>query len=122
MSDNAHPAHEVPEHSTWSQAGRGFFAAAWRHKALVALGVATGLLGAGFFYAQATPVYQSKAQVLVVKKRPDDVTGIDTRNLAIEDYVAAHTRPCLKAPWLLSGPSASASCKPWSACRATAQT
>ena len=42
------------------------------------------------YYAQATPVYQSTAQVLVVKKRPDAVTGVDTRHLAIEDYVATH--------------------------------
>jgi uncharacterized protein involved in exopolysaccharide biosynthesis len=46
-------------------------------------------LGLGaIVYSLLPRVYQSTAQVLVVKKRPDAVTGVDTRPLATEDYVA----------------------------------
>src|SRR5476651_2158028 len=71
-------------------AGRSLFEIAWNRKTYLALGGVVGLVLGLLFYVQATPVYQSKAQMLVVKKRPDNVTGIDTRNLAIEDYVATH--------------------------------
>ena len=40
----------------------------WRRKALVAAGTVVGLVIAALVYAQSTPVYQSPAQVLVVKK------------------------------------------------------
>jgi succinoglycan biosynthesis transport protein ExoP len=62
--------------------------AAWQRRSLVLLGVVVGLALGGLYYAQTTPAYESKAQVLVVKKRPDDVTGMDTRHLEVEDYVA----------------------------------
>jgi capsular exopolysaccharide synthesis family protein len=88
---------EVPAPSALSQAGRGLLEIAWRRKALLALGIALGLIVGAFVFARTTPVYQSKAQVMVVKKRPDNVTGIDTRNLAIEDYVASH-QALLKSP------------------------
>ena len=82
--------------------GRGLLAIAWNRKYLVGLGVVVGLIGGLMFYAQATPVYQSKAQVLVVKKRPDTFTGIDTRNLAIEDFVATH-KTLIESPTIIEG-------------------
>lgn len=68
----------------------GLLRIAWRRKTLVALGVVVGLVLGVLYYAQATPVYQSTAQVLVVKKRPDMVAGADTRLSYFEDYVATH--------------------------------
>ncbi|MBY0526630.1 MAG: polysaccharide biosynthesis tyrosine autokinase [Gemmataceae bacterium] len=61
---------------------------AWQRRSLLLFGVGLGLLFGGIYFVAAPPTYQSTTQVLVVKKRPDEVTGKDTRNLAIEDYVA----------------------------------
>src|ERR1043165_7001264 len=83
---------EQHDHSAFSPLKtRSLLEIAWNRKSLIALGIIVGLTVGVLLYVQATPVYQSKAQVLVVKKRPDNVTGIDTRNLVIEDYVATHT-------------------------------
>ncbi len=66
-------------------------------KQLLIVGVLVGLAAAFLYFAKAPRVYESTAQVLVVKKRPDTVTGLDTRNLAIEDYVATH-QTLLRSP------------------------
>src|SRR5262249_23681329 len=47
-----------------------YAAAAWRHKLLVLAGLAAGPAAVIVAYAQRTPVYESTAQVLVVKKPP----------------------------------------------------
>lgn len=73
---------------------------AWRRKSLILLGLVVGVVVGGLYYAQATPIYQSAAQVLVVKKRPDAVTGVDTRQLAIEDYVSTH-QVLVKSPLII---------------------
>jgi capsular exopolysaccharide synthesis family protein len=63
---------------------------AWQHKGKIVM-VTAIFLALGFVYfEQSTPVYESKAQVLVVRKRPDVVTGIDTPQLSLEDYLATH--------------------------------
>lgn len=80
---------------------RGWLEMAWRRKSLLGLGVVVALALAVIYYAQTTPLYQAKAQILVVKKRPDTVTGIDTRHLAIEDYVATH-QTLLRSPTILN--------------------
>jgi capsular exopolysaccharide synthesis family protein len=61
---------------------------AWQRRSLLLLGIGVGLLFGVLYYVVTSPTYRSTAQVLVVKKRPDEITGKDTRNLAIEDYVA----------------------------------
>jgi capsular exopolysaccharide synthesis family protein len=65
---------------------------AWRRKSLVALGVVVGLVLGGLYYAQKSPVYQSTAQVLVIKKRPDalPLSGADPRLSYFEDYLSTH--------------------------------
>lgn len=68
----------------------GLLEIAWRHRLLVVLGVGVGMGSALLYYLWTTPVYQSTAQVLVVKKRPDAVTGVDTHQVSIEDYMATH--------------------------------
>lgn len=71
----------------------------WQRKVLVILGVATGLALAALYYAQATPIYQSNAQVLVVKKISNTVpvTGGDPRMTVMEDYLGTHL-VLLKSP------------------------
>ena len=61
-----------------------------RHKALLVLGGVVGLALGILFYVMSQPTYQSGAQVLVVKKRGDDLGRhlADTR--MAEDYVATH--------------------------------
>lgn len=72
----------------------------WKHKSLVALGLFAGLVLGGLAYMLWPPVYQSKAQILVIKRRPDIITGIDTRNLVIEDYVATH-KALIESPTII---------------------
>jgi len=71
----------------------------WQRKVLVILGVATGLALAALYYAQATPIYQSNAQVLVVKKinTAVPVAGGDPRMTVMEDYLGTHL-VLLKSP------------------------
>lgn len=53
----------------------------WRRKLWIAIGLLVGL-GAGAGIATQMPrVYQSSAQISVVKKRPDSVIGVDTKHL-----------------------------------------
>jgi uncharacterized protein involved in exopolysaccharide biosynthesis len=57
-----------------------FLVAAWRRWPWVLIGVVIGT-AVGFLalYLARAPVYQSGAQVLVVKKRSDVMTGADSR-------------------------------------------
>ncbi len=82
--------------------GRSLLEILWNRKSVVALGVALGLVCGMLYYAKTTPLYQSKAQILVVKKRPDTFTGIDTRNLSIEDFVATH-KTLIESPTIIEG-------------------
>lgn len=66
---------------------------AWRHRGMVFLGLFIGLLCGAIYYSQATPVYQSTAQVLVIKKRSDVVPGVGTtapQQMYVEDYLTTH--------------------------------
>jgi capsular exopolysaccharide synthesis family protein len=82
----------------------GLLAIAWQRKALLVLGVVLGLGAGTLFYAQRTPVYESSAQILVVKKRPDalPIAGLDASRLSVfDDYVPTHLA-ILKSP-LIAG-------------------
>jgi polysaccharide biosynthesis transport protein len=70
----------------------GFLRVIWQHKLLVAFGATVGLVLGALVYVQRAPVYQTSAQVLVVKKRSDalPITGGDPRLSFVEDYVATH--------------------------------
>jgi capsular exopolysaccharide synthesis family protein len=63
-----------------------------KHKGLVTLGVGIGLALGLLFLAKAPPTYQASAQVLVVKKRPNElpVPGSDARSPSAEDYLSTH--------------------------------
>jgi polysaccharide biosynthesis transport protein len=91
----AEPAEHVdPEAADPSQWQRSidWFGMAWRRKSLLALGVVVGLVMGGIVYFQRTPIYQSKSQVMVIKKAgsPMPAAGADPRMTFYEDYVATH--------------------------------
>jgi capsular exopolysaccharide synthesis family protein len=64
----------------------------WRRKSLVLLGLVVGLVGGVIFQSQRAPVYQTGAQVLVVKKRADvlPIPGNDAANSYYDDYISTH--------------------------------
>jgi capsular exopolysaccharide synthesis family protein len=72
--------------------GRNPLRVAWQRKWYVACGVAVGILLGVLYTAQRPPVYQSSAQVLVVKKRPEvlPMAGGDPYAALYEDYVSTH--------------------------------
>lgn len=64
---------------------------AWRRKAWVACGIFVGLVvsaAVGYVWPRS---YQSTAQVSIVKKRPDTVTGVDTRQISAEENASPAT-------------------------------
>jgi capsular exopolysaccharide synthesis family protein len=67
----------------------------WQRKSLVILGIVIGLVLGALFYAQSTPVYQSSAKVLVVKKSaqnalPGSSTG-SAQMMMMEDYMSTQS-------------------------------
>ncbi|MCI0461138.1 MAG: Wzz/FepE/Etk N-terminal domain-containing protein, partial [Gemmataceae bacterium] len=78
---------------------RGLLRIAWERRLAVAVGALAGALVALAYYLLSTPLYTSSAQILVVRKHPDAVTGGD-RLAASEDYVATH-QALLKSPLVI---------------------
>ena len=68
----------------------GFLRIIQRRKSLVLLCLVIGLVGGSFFCLHARPAYQSEAQVLVVRKRPEAVTGENKDSSPSEDYISTH--------------------------------
>ncbi len=52
------------------------------------LGAILGAIGGFLLFSMKAPIYQSTAQVLVIKKRADVPVGTDSRSSFVEDYVA----------------------------------
>jgi capsular exopolysaccharide synthesis family protein len=68
----------------------GLLRSGWRHKTLVVLGVVIGLVLGVLYYSRQSPVYQSSAQVLVIKKSPAfSLPGSDPGG-AFDDFLATH--------------------------------
>ena len=89
------PNFDVPAEEFEPQAapaGPNLFQMAWRRKSLLALGLVAGLLLGGVYYSQRPIVYQSAAQVMVIKKRADPVPlqGLNGGTGLYDDYAAAH--------------------------------
>ena len=76
-----------------------FIRVVWRHKWHLLLGVVAGLILGALYYAQATPVYESSAQILVIKKVPDALpaSGGNADMGLMEDYMATH-QALIKSP------------------------
>ncbi len=60
----------------------------WAHKVWVVFGTLAGIGVGAALCVLLPPVYQSTAQISIMKKRPDTVSGVDTRQLVAEDYLA----------------------------------
>ncbi len=60
----------------------------WRRKYVVFLAIVTAVALGACYYFSATRLYQSSADVLVVRKRPGVVTGDQRYDSGFEDYVA----------------------------------
>src|SRR5262249_15351604 len=71
---------------------RNLLKTVWQRKSLVIVAALGGLLGGFAFYAQRIPVYQTNAQILVVKKRSDPLpmSANDPRLSFYEDYLSTH--------------------------------
>jgi capsular exopolysaccharide synthesis family protein len=72
----------------------------WRRKWLVVLGVVIGLSIGAIYYAQMAPVYESTAQVLIIKKRPEAIVGQTAQLSSFEDYVDTH-RTLIQSPLII---------------------
>jgi capsular exopolysaccharide synthesis family protein len=89
VDDPALETHDVPAaHAP----GRNPLDVCWQRRSLLLLGAVVGLVVGALLYARKPPVYQTVAQVLVVKKRSDalPVAGGDPRLSFYEDYVSTH--------------------------------
>src|SRR5262245_43691005 len=77
--------------STPGPSSRNLLKTVWQRKSLVIVAALGGLLGGFAFYAQRMPVYQTSAQILVVKKRSDPLpVANDPRLSFYEDYLSTH--------------------------------
>lgn len=65
-----------------------FVQIALRHKLLVALGVVVAVIIGAFYYARATPIYQSSAEILIINTRPETVAGGSVSYFS--DYMSMH--------------------------------
>jgi len=77
----------------------------WQRKSLVILGIMLGLVLGLLYYAQRPPVYQSMAQILVVKKTGTDDTTFggrsDNRAAFMEDYMSTQSI-LIKSPEIIN--------------------
>jgi len=64
----------------------------WQRKGLVVLGLVVGIILGSLYYVQLPAIYQSNAQVFVVKEMdsPVPVAGADPRAYYFDDFVSAH--------------------------------
>lgn len=72
---------------------------AWQRRSLVMLGVVGGLIVGGIAYVQKPPTYQTNAQLIVIKKQGNPLSGTDPdpRQSYYEDYVSTH-QVVIKSP------------------------
>ena len=71
-----------------SGSGSNILATIQRRWPWLLLGAVLGAIGGFLLFSTKAPIYQSTAQVLVIKKRADVSTGSDSRSNFVEDYVA----------------------------------
>jgi succinoglycan biosynthesis transport protein ExoP len=83
--------------STTSEFGRGgphstidLLALFWRRRAYLIVCMLLGIFLGALYCGMAMPVYESVADVLVVQKRPQAVTGDHQYESGFEDYLATH--------------------------------
>lgn len=93
MATAAETALIEPIESQSSRSATSLFAVVWQRKPLVILGIVIALVLGSLFYAQRQPVYQSVAQILVVKRSADVLVGTADRPRATfqEDYMSSQS-------------------------------
>jgi uncharacterized protein involved in exopolysaccharide biosynthesis len=72
---------------------------AWQRRSLVMLGVVGGLIIGGIAFMQKPATYQTNAQLIVIKKQGNPLSGTepDPRQSYYDDYVATH-QVLIKSP------------------------
>ena len=65
------------------------------------IGVVVTVVMGALYYARTTPRYQSNAEILVVKRRPEVVTGDQYHASRFDDYVSTHT-VVIKSPLIIA--------------------
>lgn len=86
-------ADEIPTPDTPARAGgRNIFQIVWQRAGLVFFCLVLGTTFGVLYYVKKPAVYQSSAQVLVIKKRSDalPISGGDPRLTVYDDYVSTH--------------------------------
>ncbi len=73
----------------------------WRRKGYLLLSVPLALILGAAIYHYWVPKYLSEAQLLVVKKSPHLIPGVDTRFAAMDDTLAVHSA-VIRSPLLVS--------------------
>jgi capsular exopolysaccharide synthesis family protein len=69
---------------------RNLLSVLWQRKALILFGLAVGTLVGVLVFLQRPAVYQSSAQVHVIKKRSEVLAGPDGMAVAYEDFIPTH--------------------------------
>src|SRR5207247_9225779 len=85
-------------------AGPDLLTIAWRRKSIIALGCVVGLALGYLYFLKRPAVYQSAAQLLVVKKRPAalPIQGIEGQVVVQnEDFIGTHM-VLIKSPLIIS--------------------
>src|SRR5271166_3903697 len=82
----------------------GLLTIAWQYKYLLVLGGVVGVILGGLYSTRLKPVYQTSAQVMVVKKRPDalPLPGTDQSMSYTDDYLSTH-QVLIRSPLIISG-------------------
>ena len=95
----------IPQVSETSGGGSSqiLLAVVGKRKSLLILGLLAGLLLSTLYYLEKRPIYQSSAQVLVVKKQPDalPIQALESHTSQAEDSLATHLT-ILKSPLVVS--------------------
>lgn len=77
-----------------------FPAMLWRRKSLLILGLVGGLVLGSLIYAQTAPLFQTKAQVMVIKKSSLPLSGTDPLQHYYDDYLSSHL-DLIKSPLIV---------------------
>lgn len=91
MSSESHLAQQDDGEFLNISSAIGYARIIWRRRSLVVLGLVVALVLGSLYYVQKKPVYESSAEVLVVNKNSDAVTGDTSSQTHFEDYIATHT-------------------------------
>lgn len=85
---------EIPQldvESSTPRSNTSLLTVVWQRKSLVILGIVVGLVAGTLFYAQRTPVFQSPASILIVKKHGAPTSGpgtVTASSIMMEDYMS----------------------------------